>query len=593
MFVRKMLVLILVACMLGAAPAATGQPAPHAMTAAVTGHLAVPMRDGQELAATLYRPDRAGRWPVVVLFTPYGRNFLNAIGLRFAGQGLALLVVDVRGRGDSAGRFRPFEQDAEDAYDTIEWAARQDFSTGSIAMAGTSYGGYVQWAAAKLRPPSLKGIVPSASVLPGWDFPMRKNISYPYLSSWIAYTYGRLTNIGLFADSNFLARHYREAYATGVPFRKLDTFLGFPSPIFQEWVDNPTNGSYWRRLQPTPEQFAAIDLPILSVTGQFDGAQMGVLEYHRRHMAAAPAKARAKHFLIIGPFDHAGTRFPAAKVAGIEIPKAGLIDVMALDFAYYRWVLGLGPQPEFLKDTVAYFVLGADEWRYAPALDKLGTVDRVLYLDPAGRAAASLASAGVIADRKPAADVAVDYRFDPADFSRTATFNIYSGDFLVDDSFVRAIDGNGLVFETGPLPEGTEVIGQPTLELQVRMDVPDTDVQARLYEVRVDGSVVLLTADAVRARYRDGLSEEKLVTPGETIGLTLDQFFFTARRLASGSRLRLVVSALDTVQAQRNFQSGKTIADETIADSRPGRITVLTGGEKPSRLVLPISAPRP
>jgi hypothetical protein len=47
------------------------------------------------------------------------------------------------------------------------------------------------------------------------------------------------------------------------------------------------------------------------------------------------------------------------------------------------------------------------------------------------------------------------------------------------------------------------------------MDVPDTDFSVTLYEILPDGSSVRLTSDRMRARYRESLSEEKLVKSGE------------------------------------------------------------------------------
>jgi hypothetical protein len=53
-------------------------------------------------------------------------------------------------------------------------------------------------------------------------------------------------------------------------------------------------------------------LPILTITGQYDGDELGALIY-RDHLINASSQARAKHFLIIGPWDHAGTRTPTDK----------------------------------------------------------------------------------------------------------------------------------------------------------------------------------------------------------------------------------------------------------------------------------------
>jgi len=46
-----------------------------------------------------------------------------------------------------------------------------------------------------------------------------------------------------------------------------------------------------------------LDLPILTITGMYDDAQPGALDHYRRHMAQASPAARARHFLVIGPWD--------------------------------------------------------------------------------------------------------------------------------------------------------------------------------------------------------------------------------------------------------------------------------------------------
>ena len=69
---------------------------------------------------------------------------------------------------------------------------------------------------------------------------------------------------------------------------------------------------------PTREQFQKIALPILTITGQYDGDELGALTFYRDHMANATAEVAAKHFLIIGPWDHAGTRTPTDEVGGVK-----------------------------------------------------------------------------------------------------------------------------------------------------------------------------------------------------------------------------------------------------------------------------------
>ncbi len=76
-------------------------------------------------------------------------------------HGYAVVSCDVRGAGTSEGRVRFFsDQEGEDVYDLIEWAARQEWSTGTVGLLGVSYLAISQWKAAALGPPSLKAICP-------------------------------------------------------------------------------------------------------------------------------------------------------------------------------------------------------------------------------------------------------------------------------------------------------------------------------------------------------------------------------------------------------------------------------------------------
>lgn len=576
--------------MLMANPAgAADTPAPAgSFTPVIDGQVAIPMRDGTRLAATVYRPGRTGQWPTVVLFTPYVRNYQHALGLKYAGAGLVLAVVDVRGRGDSQGEFEPFVHEPQDVYDAVEWAATQPFSTGRVGLAGTSYGGYAQWVAAGRRPPHLVAIEPSAAVLPGWDFPMWKNIGYPYLASWTAYTYGRIPHVELFADSAFWSRMYESALRDDVPLRELDRYVGFPSPIYQRWIAHPEVDDYWTSLQPTTQEFAGIDLPVLSVTGQFDGAQRGALEYYKRHMASATAAARSKHYLLIGPFDHQGTRNPAAKVGGLAIADAGVIDMRALDLGYFRWTLAGGPKPEFLRDRFIYYVLGAEEWRYAPGLEATGAQAVTFHLDAAGRSADSLQAAGSLTSAQARRSHATRYVYDPRRLDLMDRRGLYRGDYLVDDRCLRAANGNALIYVTEPFAQGVEIIGQPVLELQASVDAPDTDFRVQLYELKADGSTLLLGFDMLRARYRRSLSRAELLVPGRRESYRFDGFPWIGRRLNPGSRIAMMIGAPDALQTQRNGNTGATVADERLSGGRPATVRVFQGGAFPTKLILPM-----
>jgi predicted acyl esterase len=112
-----------------------------------------------------------------------------------------------------------------------------------------------------------------------------------------------------------------------------------------------------------------MDFPVLTATGYFDDDQPGALRYYRNHLKGAPAAAVSQHYLVIGPWYHGGTQKPTKEIEGLAISDAALPDMGALHADWYDWVIGRGSKPAFLHDRVAYFMMGADEWRYAKSLE--------------------------------------------------------------------------------------------------------------------------------------------------------------------------------------------------------------------------------
>jgi hypothetical protein len=154
-------------------------------------------------------------------------------------------------------------------------------------------------------------------------------------------------------------------------------------------------------------------------------------------------------------------------------------------------------------------------------------------------------------------------------------------------SFGRQFFDQSLVFTTEPFPESVALIGNPHLTAWVRMDVPDEDFFAALFEVLPDGNVVQLSQDVLRTRYRDSITTEKLVSPGEPTRLEFKDLPFFARRIGKGSRLKLVFGSITTPWAQTNYHSGKVVADETPKDARVAHIELLHDTEHESVLTLP------
>jgi uncharacterized protein len=101
----------------------------------------VKMRDGVTLRADIYRPDADGKYPVLLQRTPYNKAGGTNFGRRAAARGYVAIIQDVRGRYTSEGDWYTFIHEAEDGYDTIEWAAALPYADGKVGMWGGSYVG--------------------------------------------------------------------------------------------------------------------------------------------------------------------------------------------------------------------------------------------------------------------------------------------------------------------------------------------------------------------------------------------------------------------------------------------------------------------
>jgi putative CocE/NonD family hydrolase len=127
-------------------------------------NVVVPMRDGVRLSANVFRPGEGGRYPAILVRTPYGKgDVITAAYESFVNHGYVVVVQDVRGRYRSGGVFEPINQEIDDGDDTLNWIARQPWSDGAVGMYGGSYLGIAQWKAAMSQNPHLKAIFPYVS----------------------------------------------------------------------------------------------------------------------------------------------------------------------------------------------------------------------------------------------------------------------------------------------------------------------------------------------------------------------------------------------------------------------------------------------
>lgn len=522
----------------------------------VTADLLVRTPDGVDLSVLLARPKGArAPLPTLLEFTIYANDeWALADARRGAAHGYASVVAYSRGKGRGTGPVVPYEHDGEDASAVIDWIARQPWSDGRVGMYGGSYNSFAQWSAAKRRPTALKALMTSAAAAPGIDVPMQGNVFMNFVYPWPYYVGNNASlDDATYDDEARWDGLNRRWYREGKAYREMDTIDGTPNPVFRRWLEHPGYDAYWQALIPYREEFAGIDIPVLSTSGYFDGALVGAQYYFNEHTRHNP---RADHTLVIGPYEHftMQTGVPPV-VQGYELDPAARIDLQALRFAWFDHVFKGAPRPELLQGKVNYQVMGGNAWKHAASLDAMRNDSLRLYLR------AGQGDEHRLAGDKPRGKAVIPQRIDFADRSDVD----WSAPML---SLTETLDAHhALVFAGEPVTQATEVSGLFSGRLEFVTNKKDMDVTVSLYEKLADGGYLLLSSYMGRASYAVDRNRRQLLTPGKRQHWDFVSERATSRLLQPGSRLVAVLGINKQPDLQVNYGSGKDVSDETLADA--------------------------
>ena len=152
------------------------------------------MRDGVVLRADVYRPTSPGPHPVLLQRTPYSKNDEGARERfsRLAARGYIVVVQDTRGRYASDGVAVPHDE-ADDGFDTVQWAAGLPGSSGRVGMFGGSYLATTQLQAATRQPPALTALFPASSYARRHDMVFQGGAFY--LSDGLSWNLGQAIDV--------------------------------------------------------------------------------------------------------------------------------------------------------------------------------------------------------------------------------------------------------------------------------------------------------------------------------------------------------------------------------------------------------------
>ena len=466
----------------------------------------MPCADGVKLASRLWKPSQPGRWPVLLVRQPYGRAIASTITAAhphwYAGQGYAVVVQDVRGRGDSAGQFEGFAQEARDGATALEWVRSLPCGDGKVGTYGFSYQGLTQLLG-RADPAPPDALVPAMTGLDerlhwasdggahrwaqglGWALQLAAETVRRAGDHDAWQNIRRSLESGRFLAEGMALLERHDPSGMGLGWLRLD----------------PQQPQGWRCHQPPA---ALLRQPMLLVGGWLDPHLGGVLDLLERSQAAGGSAN-----LLVGPWTHLNWN--------------GGIDRLQLAF-FDRHLRGR--EPAQLPAACALGDLTSGAWSHAPE----EASHPLLW---------GLRSAGL------AAVDAGEGQLTPAGEGGGAVWLVHDpwrpcpgrgGHLALEAGLVERGDidqrGDVACFTSAPLAQDLQLCGRPELVLDLAADQPGHDLCGALSVVRGGGSQVLqlctgvgrwLGEDALRLQRRRLQFQPLLVTlrSGECLRLSL------------------------------------------------------------------------
>jgi putative CocE/NonD family hydrolase len=525
----------------------------------IQSELQIPVADGATVCTLIVRQrGGAARRPTALNFTIYAQTGPDELdrARQAAARGYVGVVATTRGKACSTGPAVPWAVEGRDAYALIDWISKQSWSDGRVGMYGGSYEGFTQWAAAKLRHPALKTIVPVVANNPGFGLPMENNVFLYANYAWDFYaTDNQYLDDQLYGDTDRWNRLNQNWYASGRPYREIDRVDGKPNPVLQEQLQHPSYDRYWQAMSPYREEFAHINIPVLSITGYFED-HLPTLQFFTDHYRY---NRNAQHYLVIGPYDHFGAQAAQkpSVINGYTIDPVAQFDTTELTYEWFDYVLRHGPKPALLQDRVNYEVMGANVWRHAPSLEGMSNATLTLYLTSVRQGERYRLDAS-----RPATAGYLEQTVDFTD--RKTVNNLYPNAAAIQDS----LDTQGaLAFVSEPFAQPLSVSGRITASIKAIIDKRDMDLTLAVYEITPAGKFVNLSYYLGRASYADDISVRKLLSPGRVVSIPVQRTPMVSRQLQQGSRLLVLLTVNKNPFAQINYGTGKDVSDESISDA--------------------------
>ncbi|WP_031509254.1 CocE/NonD family hydrolase [Streptomyces megasporus] len=487
----------------------------------VEEHVRIPVSDGVRLSARIWRPVSSDTEPVpaVLEYIPYRKRDLTSVRDSIhhpyvAGHGYACVRVDIRGTGESEGVLRDeyLEVEQTDAEDVLAWLAEQPWCDGNTGMMGISWGAFAALQVAARRPPSLRAIVISSFTDDRYADDMHF-MGGCLLSDNLAEAGTMFAYATCPPDPALVGEAWREMW-----YERLEN----TRPWALEWLSHQRRDDHWRHASIC-EDYSAVRVPVLASSGWADGYSNAVT----RLLEHLDVPRRG----LIGPWSH---KYPHLGQPG---PAIGYLQEVVRWWDH--WLKGVdngvtdGPMLHaWMQESVppsTSYEERPGRWVGEPSWPS-PNVEPVAH--PLGRH--RLAAPGEAVEET---ELTVRSPLSVGQFAgKWASYNA-PPDLPYDQ---REEDGGSLVFDSEPLSERVEILGAPSVELELSVSEPVAMVAARLSDVAPDGRATRVTYGLLNLTRADG-DEPVPLEPGRRYRVRV-QLNGVAQAFPPGHRIRLSLS---------------------------------------------------
>jgi len=582
----------------------------------------ISMRDGVKLYTAVYLPLKQEPAPFLLFRTVYGvgaygpDQFAHQMGLSdqshsIEDEGFIFVRQDVRGKFRSEGAFgtmRPIlaerhgtqTDESTDTYDTIEWLLKNvSGHNGRVGLWGISASA-TQVLYGMISPhPAIRAASPQAPAVDmfiGDDFHHNGAFRLSYTFFWLSRnarvrsgpsdSEGRPFDMGTPDQYRF--------YLDMGPLRNANArYLHDQVPLWNQYMEHGSYDEFWSSRNML-RHLVKIPFPVLTVASWFDAEDFyGPMSVYRQLKTTSPD---ARRYLFVGAFEHGGWN---------EHPDGNSLGNLRFQgdpAVFFREKVQLPFFRHYLKDKgpldlppVLAYETGVNEWRNMTEWPPQTTEKRLFLRENHGLSFDPPTQAGVaydeyVSDPDHPVPFTVEVRRNPGQL------------WMVEDQRFAATRPDVLAYESEPLAEDLVVAGPLTAQLVVSTSGTDADYIVKLIDVypgnapndspRACGPPMghyqlMLSAEVLRAKFRESFVKPEPMKPGVPTGLTI-HLPERLHRFRKGHRLMVQIQSTWFPIIDRNPQQFVDVYSAKEADFQKAAQRVYRSGDHPSYLTLPL-----